>query len=456
MGLSNGSESRWHTPSPTLPTRGRENLPLDGESEGLGSPVTLDAVGVGVGPFNLSLAALLAPTGFEARFFDKRPDFEWHPGLLFPEATIQVSYLKDLVTLADPTSPYSFLAFLHDRKRLYRFLNRSGSRVTRKEFNQYLQWVSGRLPNVEFGAEVREVALAGDIFRVSLDGRSLSTTNLILGTGLVPNIPAWAEPYLGSEVFHSIDYLAQPLDATGKVVAVVGGGQSGAEVVWHLLLDLAHLPQQLVWISHRPNFLPLDESPFTNELFTPAYSDYFFSLPEAQRNTFLAEQKLASDGVSQSLLERIYDRLYELEFLEPAGRRALLLPDQEVVELRPGSPGCNLGLRSRWGTSRAIRADVVVLGTGSSYALPDALRPLADRLRWDREGFAVHPDFSIEWDGPPELRIYAQDAARHMRGVADPNLSLMAWRSAIIANSLLGRPLYRVTGESSVFDLDDG
>jgi len=30
---------------------------------------TLDAVGVGVGPFNLSLAALLAPTGFKARFF---------------------------------------------------------------------------------------------------------------------------------------------------------------------------------------------------------------------------------------------------------------------------------------------------------------------------------------------------------------------------------------------------
>jgi lysine N6-hydroxylase len=41
-----------------------------------------------------------------------------------------------------------------------------------------------------------------------------------------------------------------------------------------------------------------------------------------------------------------------------------------------------------------------------------------------------------------------------MRGIADPNLSLMAWRSAIIANSLLGREAYDVKGESSVFDLD--
>jgi lysine N6-hydroxylase len=421
----------------------------------MGSDVTLDAVGVGVGPFNLSLAALLAPTGFEARFFDKSADFQWHPGLLFPEATIQVSYLKDLVTLVDPTSQYSFLAFLRAHKRLYRFLNRSEKRVSRKEFNQYLQWVAGRLPNVEFSAEVREVALEGDSFTVRLDGRILNTPNVVLGTGLVPNIPPWARPYLGNEVFHSIDYLRQPIDVTGQVVAVVGGGQSGAEVVWHLLLDIAHLPAQLVWISHRSNFLPLDESPFTNELFTPAYSDYFFSLPPEQRDIVLAEQKLASDGVSQPLLESIYDRLYNLEFLEPAGRRVRLLPGQEVVEIRRGSPGCDLGLRSRWGASRRIRADVVVLGTGSGYTLPEAMRPLSDRLSWDRDGFTVRPDFSIEWDGPPQLRIYAQDAAKHMRGVADPNLSLMAWRSAIIANSLLGRQVYDVNRESSVFDFDE-
>jgi lysine/ornithine N-monooxygenase len=96
---------------------------------------------VGAGPFNLSLAALLAPTGFNARFFDKSAEFDWHPGLLFPEASIQVSYLKDLVTLVDPTSQYSFLAFLRAHKRLYRFINRSQP-VSRKEFNQYLQWVA--------------------------------------------------------------------------------------------------------------------------------------------------------------------------------------------------------------------------------------------------------------------------------------------------------------------------
>ena len=415
---------------------------------------TPGAVGVGVGPFNLSLAALLAPTDFNARFFERNADFQWHPGLLLPEATLQVSYLKDLVTLVDPTSQYSFVAFLGAHKRLYRFINRTESRVSRLEFNQYLQWVAKRLPNVEFGAEVREVRLDVDGFSVQVDDRTMQTRNLVLGTGLVPNIQPWSRPYLGNEVFHSNDFLRHPIDATGRVVAVVGGGQSGAEVVWHLLLDIAHLPSQLVWISHRANFLPLDESPFTNELFNPAYSDYFFSLTPEQRDILLSEQRLASDGISPVLLQRIYDRLYDLEFLEQAGRRVLLLPGHEVVDMQHGNQGCHLTLRDRWGAARTADADIIVLGTGYHYELPEALQPLAGRLTWDRDGFPVRADFSVEWDGPPELRIYAQDAARHMRGVADPNLSLMAWRSAIIANSLLGRQVYDVSSESSVFDFD--
>ena len=70
-------------------------------------------------------------------------------------------------------------------------------------------------------------------------------------------------------------------------------------------------------------------------------------------------------------------------------------------------------------------------------------------------GFPVRAAFSIVWDGPANLRIYARDAARHMRGVADPNLSLMAWRSAMIANSLLGKTAYEVEGESSALDFQE-
>ncbi|MBX9770614.1 MAG: hypothetical protein K2X29_04545, partial [Candidatus Obscuribacterales bacterium] len=58
-------------------------------------------------------------------------------------------------------------------------------------------------------------------------------------------------------------------------------------------------------------------------------------------------------------------------------------------------------------------------------------------------------DFSIQWDGPAQNKIYVQNAARHSHGVADPNLSLMAWRSATIINSVAGQDIYDLEGESS-------
>lgn len=48
--------------------------------------------------------------------------------------------------------------------------------------------------------------------------------------------------------------------------------------------------------------------------------------------------------------------------------------------------------------------------------------------------------------------MYVQNAARPRRGVADPNLSLMAWRSATIVNSLAGKRIYDLEGSSSAFD----
>jgi lysine N6-hydroxylase len=66
--------------------------------------------------------------------------------------------------------------------------------------------------------------------------------------------------------------------------------------------------------------------------------------------------------------------------------------------------------------------------------------------------YQLAEDFSIAWDGPADRRIYVQNAARDRRGIADPNLSLIAWRSAKIVNSLLGRAVYDVTDEVPLVD----
>ncbi len=82
----------------------------------------LDLVGIGAGPSNLSVAALSAPVGrLRCKFLDRQPTQRWYPGLMLSAAVLQVSHLKDLVTLVDPTSRYTFLNFLARTGRLHRF-----------------------------------------------------------------------------------------------------------------------------------------------------------------------------------------------------------------------------------------------------------------------------------------------------------------------------------------------
>ncbi len=415
---------------------------------------TLDVVGIGIGPFNLSVAALLEPLqGLTSMFLERDAEFRWHPGLLFPDASIQVSFLKDLVTLADPASRYSFLSFLAAHKRLYRFINANFPRVTRQEFERYFRWVCGSLGNLRFGRTVRAVEHDGNAFSVCFDNGRVRARNLILGSGLTPFVPESAVGHLGEAVFHAVEFLDRPRVTAGRRVAVIGGGQTGAEVVAHLLSNDMVLPEQLHWITRRPNFLPLDESPFTNELFTPNYSDHFYDLPAELRRNTLETQKLASDGIPSDLLERIYRRMYSLEFLEGHGRICALEPGLELVNLSRSAHGYDLHLRHAHGDMRApLAVDMLILCTGFEYRIPDYLTPLLPRIEFDRDGFSVERDFSIVWDGPAENRMYVQNAARPRRGVADPNLSLMAWRSATIVNSLAGKRIYDLEGSSSAFD----
>lgn len=51
-------------------------------------------------------------------------------------------------------------------------------------------------------------------------------------------------------------------------------------------------------------------------------------------------------------------------------------------------------------------------------------------------------------------RIYVQNGARRSHGVAYPNLSLAAWHSAVIINSLLDREHYSFKEEDITLCLD--
>jgi len=106
-------------------------------------PVTADVIGIGAGPFNLGLAALAEPVDdLDVVLLESRDQFEWHPGMVLDEATLQVPFMADLVTMADPTSRFSYLNFLKHVGRLYPFYIRESFYPLRSEFVEYGRWVA--------------------------------------------------------------------------------------------------------------------------------------------------------------------------------------------------------------------------------------------------------------------------------------------------------------------------
>lgn len=145
--------------------------------------------GVGVGPANLSLACQLSGEPVSALFFDRRPNFSWHDGMQLNNTTLQVSLFKDLITLSDPTSRYTFLNYLHECGRLNNFINAGFDAVSRREFANYMAWVAENLPSIEFGVDVQEIDFDGQ-FKVTTNQGTVHSENVVLGIGKVPSLPA--------------------------------------------------------------------------------------------------------------------------------------------------------------------------------------------------------------------------------------------------------------------------
>ena len=86
--------------------------------------------------------------------------------MLLPQARMQISFLKDLATLRDPRSPTTFLNYLHTPDRLLQFINRGSSTPSRREYADYLGWVSRyvqeRGVEARFSAEVVALSTSED------------------------------------------------------------------------------------------------------------------------------------------------------------------------------------------------------------------------------------------------------------------------------------------------------
>jgi L-ornithine N5-oxygenase len=161
-----------------------------------------DLIGVGFGPSNLALAIALEELAethghaLDALFIDKQSDYRWHGNTLATQSELQISFLKDLVSLRNPTSPYSFVNYLHQKQRLADFINLGTFYPCRLEYNDYLRWAAEHFATqAQYGEEVTRIEpcwtpASAPAARVSRDAQGREharlTRAVVVGSGGTP------------------------------------------------------------------------------------------------------------------------------------------------------------------------------------------------------------------------------------------------------------------------------
>lgn len=416
-----------------------------------------DVIGLGFGPANLAIAVALDEDrrtreqgGLRYCFLEKKPAFEWHGGMLLEDSRMQISFLKDLVTLRNPASRFTFVNYLHQKGRLASFINVGTFTPSRLEYNDYLGWAAAQFNDrVHYGEEVIgvEPVLDGDdVTRVKVisrlaDGRTRAriTRNLVVSIGGEPAVPEAFRPLKGdARVMHSSGYLER-IHACGepKRLAVLGSGQSAAEIFSDLC---GRYPQAEVSLVMRSQALrPADDSPFVNEIFDPSYTDLVYGQSSEEREAFIqANAHTNYSVVNLDLIESIYQRLYLQKVTGHTPHSLLTQRSIEAVEA--GAEGIRLTLSSPQGVEERLY-DAVVLATGYRRdGYKRLLGALAAHL-----GEGVERDYRLCCQPHMSAGIYLQGCCESSHGLSDTLLSVLAIRSQEVVDALLENRRHRHT-----------
>ena len=422
------------------------------------APLVHDLIGIGFGPSNVAMAIALGEhnarageqEAITAHFFEQQPCFGWHRGMLIDDATMQVSFLKDLVTLRNPASEFSFLCYLKSKGRLIDFINHKNLFPLRVEFHDYLEWAAAQVEDMaSYGHEVVGVAPVvrdGVVEHLEVTVRSAEglavhrARNLVLGTGMRPLMPEGVET--GDRVWHNSELLAKVdrLEGTSPSrFIVVGAGQSAAENVAYLHRRFPEA--EVCAVFSRYGYSPADDSSFANRIFDPAAVDEYFAAPENVKRRLMDYHGNTNYSVVDiDLIEDLYRQTYQEKVLGTERLRFLNVSRLTDVEETPATARATVTSLVT-GEETVLDADVVVFATGYSPADPlGLLGEVADHCLRDDEGrVRVERDYRIVTD--PELRcgIYLQGGTEHTHGITSSLLSNTATRVGEILDSLIER-----------------
>ncbi|MEU4832211.1 SidA/IucD/PvdA family monooxygenase [Streptosporangium sp. NPDC023615] len=410
----------------------------------------VELLALGAGPSNLALAVALEELAPELAtrtlIIEQHENVVWQRGMLLPWTQSQVSFLKDLVTLRNPQSRFSFVNHLHSVGRLSEFVNLGSFTPYRMEISNYLLWVAQSLAQVriEYGRRCVTVepvlAEDGGVERwvVHLaDGSTIGCRTLVVGAGRDAHVPEVFDAIPRERIIHSTEYSQKIAgldhDAPHRV-AVIGGAQSAAEMLWATHQSMPNAECTMVMRSIGLN--GYESSKFTNELFYASFVDEFHrSLPDARRQLLSEMHRTNYAGLSPGLLESLYRQIY-LERL--TGReRIRMITMAEIAGARTQGEEIVLTLRDRKsGVLDELPCDVLLLGTGFDRRMPTLIRDLAAGAGLGEIG--VDRFYKLTLPTGSGAACYLQGVNEDTHGIADSLLSTLANRAEEIVGDIQG------------------
>ncbi len=412
----------------------------------------VELLAIGAGPSNLALAVAIeemAPADLASNslVIEQHENVAWQRGMLLPWTRSQVSFLKDIVTLRNPRSKFTFINYLHSVGRLDDFVNMAHFLPFRSEISSYLLWVAESLSmvRVEHGCQCTGVearrsddgTLTSWLVRLA-NGSTIGANALVIGVGREPHRPEVFGCLPRDRVIHSAEYSWRMADLDPQApqrIAVIGAAQSAAEMLWETHQRFAQAQCYMVMRSVGLEYY--QTSKFTNELYQPSFTDEFYAARSEARHQVLHEMRRTNyAGVTPEMLDTLYRQVY-LERLNGA-QRLQMITMVDVMGARMDGDEVVLTLIDRMaGTSQELRCDLVLLGTGFERRMPGIVRAVADVAGVDEP--AVTRQYRMIMPESVAASCYLQGTNEVSHGISDSLMSVLAVRAGEIVTDVLAQ-----------------
>ncbi len=424
-----------------------------------------DLVGIGFGPANLAIAIAndeRSDKGDEpltVHFFDKSPTLRWHPGMLFRTSKLQVSFLKDLATMRNPRSRYSFLNFLFESGRLHDFINLRTFYPPRIEFDEYYRWAAAFFSHqVRYNSTVTAILPERDasgaiafLNVVAEDDRGDTAhawaKNITVSLGGLPHIPRGVARSGHNRIVHSGETLTVIEDKFGDrslpySFTIVGSGQTAGDILYFLAVSYPNAHIELVLRGYA--LKPQDDTHFVNELFFPEAVDDWYYLDETVRRRLRSQHRdVTHSAVDIDLLPLLYDEFY-LDKLTGDHRLTITRLSELVAANEDASIATSTIRDLRTNDLYEKKSDALILATG--YDRNQRLPLLKDLEPWlkqsqDYDGYAVHRNYSLATSTDFAPKVFMPGYCEPTHGFSETLLSLLPVRSQAIVDEVSdGRP----------------